>query len=240
MTINHDVYQRIIAAASNKSSVTYASLARVAGLDTEMQQDRNTLGEILGAISTYEHENSRPLLTVVVWFTGKSEPSNGFYNLAEKLGLYSKRHDKDSFFISELNKVYEFWGNELNHPKSRAVYLYPDDLPENSNYYEGCKKTVTVNTFERSSKARKECISHFGAICSVCSMDFEKTFGEIGLGFIHVHHKVELSTVKEEYKVNPIEDLIPVCPNCHAMLHQRKPPYTTEELANIISNRKNA
>jgi 5-methylcytosine-specific restriction protein A len=65
-----------------------------------------------------------------------------------------------------------------------------------------------------------------------------KIYGEIGNGFIHVHHVVELASVKDEYKVNPVDDLRPVCPNCHAMLHQKKPAYTIEELKSIIKNNK--
>jgi 5-methylcytosine-specific restriction enzyme A len=65
-------------------------------------------------------------------------------------------------------------------------------------------------------------------------MDFEKVYGEIGKGFIHVHHIVELSNIKSEYKVQPIEDLRPVCPNCHAMLHRKKPAYKIEELKEIL------
>ena len=59
-------------------------------------------------------------------------------------------------------------------------------------------------------------------------------YGKIGEGFIHVHHLLELSVIKKEYKVDPINDLRPVCPNCHAMLHRKKPAYSIEELRNVI------
>ena len=48
--------------------------------------------------------------------------------------------------------------------------------------------------------------------------------------FIHVNHLTQVSDKKQEYKVNPIADLRPVCPNCHAMLHKDNPPVTIEEL----------
>ena len=240
MTINLEIYQKLLDAAISKSYVTYGSLARIAGLDTEFQQDRNTLGDILGAISIFEHENNRPLLSVVAWFSRTPEPSKGFYNLAESLGIYSKKQDKDSFFITELNKVYDFGGNKENHPRPHTFNLFPNELPDDNTYLEGCKKTVTVNRFERNPSARKECIQHFGAKCSVCNINFEDVFGEIGKGYIHVHHKVELSSINKEYKVNPIKDLIPVCPNCHAMLHQKKPPFTIEELVTIFNRNKNS
>lgn len=61
-------------------------------------------------------------------------------------------------------------------------------------------------------------------------MNFEERYGEIGKGFIHVHHEVEISTIGEDYEIDPIDDLKPVCPNCHAMLHKRKPAYSIDEL----------
>ncbi len=36
----------------------------------------------------------------------------------------------------------------------------------------------------------------------------------MGEGFIHVHHLKPLSEVGYEYRVDPIRDLRPVCPNC--------------------------
>lgn len=64
-------------------------------------------------------------------------------------------------------------------------------------------------------------------------MNFEKKYGEIGSNFIHVHHDVEISTIGEEYEIDAINDLKPVCPNCHAMLHKRKPAYRIEELKEL-------
>jgi 5-methylcytosine-specific restriction protein A len=70
----------------------------------------------------------------------------------------------------------------------------------------------------------------------VCGFDFEKSYGEIGKGFIHVHHKVDIATIGKSYQVDPINDLIPVCPNCHAMLHTEKPAMDIETLRQIIQD----
>lgn len=85
--------------------------------------------------------------------------------------------------------------------------------------FEGAKKTIVVNRYERNSAARRQCIERHGCKCSVCGLDFEKMYGELGRGFIHVHHIVPISTIGQEYKLDPVKDLVPVCPNCHAMLH---------------------
>jgi len=67
--------------------------------------------------------------------------------------------------------------------------------------------------------ARQQCIEHYGSRCSVCDFDFEQVFGERGRGFIHVHHLKPLSEIQDEYEIDPIQDLRPICPNCHAMIH---------------------
>ena len=64
--------------------------------------------------------------------------------------------------------------------------------------------------------------------------DFEATYGEIGKGFIRVHHLVPISSIGKEYELNVERDLAPVCPNCHYMLHRKNPPYTIEELKEIL------
>jgi 5-methylcytosine-specific restriction protein A len=68
-------------------------------------------------------------------------------------------------------------------------------------------------------------------------MSFEELYGIIGKGFIHVHHKKPLAGTRAEYKVNPPKDLVPVCPNCHAMLHTTNPPLGIEELKGHMENK---
>lgn len=116
----------------------------------------------------------------------------------------------------------------------------PEELSynEQSTLQEGIKKTVVVNTYERNPIARQKCIEHWKPICSVCSFDFEKIYGDIGKGFIHVHHLVPLSHIGRTYQINPIEDLRPVCPNCHAMLHKKTPPFSIEELQTLLKKKE--
>lgn len=109
--------------------------------------------------------------------------------------------------------------------------LLPQEL-ENIELYEGSKKLVAVNRYERNPKARQLCLLKYGYQCSVCEFDFEQFYGEIGKKFIEVHHIKPLSGINEEYRVNPFDDLRPVCPNCHAMLH--KANVSIEELRRII------
>lgn len=108
---------------------------------------------------------------------------------------------------------------------------FPDEVQGNpEQYVEGAVKQVLVNMYERSQEARNACIAHYGCKCTVCGFDFESAYGELGRGYIHVHHLQELSTIGAEYVVDYIAHLRPVCPNCHAMLHRTKPSMSIEEL----------
>lgn len=95
---------------------------------------------------------------------------------------------------------------------------------------EGALARVLSSRYERDRIARSRCIEHYGAECIVCGFSFERTYGDIGAGFIHVHHLVPLSETGGEYHVDPIRDLRPVCPNCHAMLHRGEVPVSIESL----------
>jgi predicted HNH restriction endonuclease len=112
--------------------------------------------------------------------------------------------------------------------------LLPGENPVADDLTEGASLRVSVNIFERSPEARRRCIAHYGCRCVVCGFDFAKVYGEFGEGFIHVHHLIPLSEIDEEYVVEPIRDLRPVCPNCHAMIHRKSPPLGIDELMEIL------
>jgi 5-methylcytosine-specific restriction protein A len=115
--------------------------------------------------------------------------------------------------------------------------LQLDDVPENEYYGddEGGQFETLVRRFERSRINRAACIQLHGVHCQICGIDFRTDYGEIGDGFIHVHHIVPLSEMGGSYRLNPKKDLIPVCPNCHSMLHRRKPAFTPNELKLMIT-----
>jgi len=116
-----------------------------------------------------------------------------------------------------------------------SIFTFPEELDATQEeIFEGAVHRILVNSYERNPVARRKCIEHYGAACQVCNVDFEKVYGEIGKGFIHVHHLKQISEIGEAYEVDPIQDLQPVCPNCHAMIHKRKPPYTIEEMKTLL------
>jgi len=110
----------------------------------------------------------------------------------------------------------------------------PEEIPADTSYPEGARRNILVNAYERNPQARAACIAHFGFQCSVCDLLLEERYGSIAAGFIHVHHKIPVASVGENYRVDPKKDLCPVCPNCHAVIHRRTPPLSVAEARKLI------
>lgn len=89
----------------------------------------------------------------------------------------------------------------------------PNEVAEPEKLIEGAVRQVTVNAYERNPVARARCIEAHGTACSVCMFDFGATYGGSAAGYIHIHHLRALASIGEQYEVNPVEDLRPVCPN---------------------------
>lgn len=114
--------------------------------------------------------------------------------------------------------------------------IYPEEAnPLKDAYWEGKRLKIYVSAQERDPAARAACIAHHGAKCAACGLEFHKRYGGIGIGFIHVHHRKPLGKSTRRRKVDPIKDLIPVCPNCHAMLHTSDPPLTVNRLRKMMN-----
>jgi 5-methylcytosine-specific restriction enzyme A len=112
----------------------------------------------------------------------------------------------------------------------------PEEIDENidKNLFEGAKTQIFVNSYERNRIARERCIKHYGTKCVICGFDFEERYGEVGRDVIHVHHLKPLHEIGETYRVDPLEDLRPVCPNCHVIIHRRNPPHSIDEVKDMI------
>lgn len=96
------------------------------------------------------------------------------------------------------------------------------------HYWEGAAVLITVNRYERDRAARAVCLRHHGYTCQACDADLTKTYGpELGRRAIHVHHIVPMAEQGGEgYHLDPINDLVPLCPNCHNVIHKTKPVMT--------------
>jgi len=113
-------------------------------------------------------------------------------------------------------------------------YISADEVDPAALYSDGAVIRVTVNAYERNPRARRYCIAFFGARCFVCGFDFGSTYGSIAAGHIHVHHLRPLADIGSQYEVNPVKDMRPICPNCHAVVHRRTPPYSMDEVRAML------
>lgn len=103
---------------------------------------------------------------------------------------------------------------------------------------EGAKLLVEVNRYERSPANRAACIDHYGHSCQCCGFDFAGAYGDVGAGYIEVHHRTPVSQIGTNYIVDPVKDLVPLCGNCHAMVHRMDPPLDVEALSRLVRSRQ--
>lgn len=125
---------------------------------------------------------------------------------------------------------------------SICVCFLPLEEQSNGNQLgneEGQELYLLSKRYERSKINREACIKAQGIRCKVCGLLFSEVYGKIGDGFIHVHHKQPLSMMSNSYQLDPANDLVPVCPNCHSMLHRKSPPYSIEELKKMLAKDNN-
>ena len=131
---------------------------------------------------------------------------------------------------AEVTEILEFMGL-----LSESEFRLPDEVPDQAaQLTEGAAQKVIVNAYERNRQARAACIKHYGPRCCVCDFSFQDVYGDMGRGYIHVHHVVSLASVGACYVVDPVRDLRPVCANCHAMLHTSEPALSVDELRRCL------
>ncbi len=103
---------------------------------------------------------------------------------------------------------------------------------------EGARIRVEVNRYERRPANRAACIVHYGTRCQACDFDFFDAYGKLGEDYIEVHHRTPVSEMGNGYFVNPVLDLVPLCSNCHSMVHRVDPTMRIEDLKAILVARR--
>lgn len=159
---------------------------------------------------------------------------DSFASATQKV-VYASRSAGDRDSVQENRKKRRL----IDFYRKFDLNTFPDEVDDAIGFPEGGKYQVTVNAYERNRDARTECIEQYGTRCVVCGLSFGEAYGEIADGYIHVHHLRPLSEIGAEYRVDPVKDLRPVCPNCHAVLHLRKPAFSIEEVMELLREQRN-
>jgi len=106
------LYRKLSQVAHRRGLVTYQDVARATRMPVGAPSGRQ-LWDVLGAISTAEHEQGRPMLSAVV-VGAHGQPGAGFFRLAGQLGRltdYSPRAERE-FWKAEVEAVYRAWQGE--------------------------------------------------------------------------------------------------------------------------------
>ncbi len=102
------VYYKLIRTAQKGKVVYYEDIARIMQLPARGDYMAREVGQMLGEISEWEHNQGRPMLSGVVIRKDKEIPGEGFFTLAKQLKIFKGRN-KQSLWQKELKDVYNAW-----------------------------------------------------------------------------------------------------------------------------------
>jgi 5-methylcytosine-specific restriction enzyme A len=156
-----------------------------------------------------------------------------FRNNAEGYGL-----DVPKLKFQKVSRESDRYIVEFLSPIDKKVIvedLESEEIEWDEQRTEGKVISYYGKRYERDPVNRKRAIEIHGLSCVVCGFNFEEVYGEMGKDFIEVHHIKPLSSLDEEIIIDPAKDLVPVCSNCHKMIHRRKDNILNiEELRSLI------
>lgn len=156
------------------------------------------------------------------------QKSEEFENIVENVDWFMDK--KSVGFSKQKTGLYTLVPDESLSLAGKGIL---DSFEKPACDLEGGKLKVFVTRYERNRKLRAKCLEEWGYNCQVCGMNFEQSYGNIGKDFIHVHHLNPISC-SGTVSTDPKSDLIPVCPNCHSMLHRGNPLFSINELKEIM------
>ena len=173
--------------------------------------------------------------------------SDGFHKVSESGEAFLREHIDAVKYLFENDFEYEDVAQgamkiENASAKKQKLIVYD----ENIVITEGRKRTKSATIYVRSKKLREKAIEKFSSrgviICQVCDFDFQKVYGELGKGYIEIHHlKPIFKYEKDDFSKflnEALKSLSPLCSNCHRMVHRnRKTIIRPSELREIV--RKN-
>ena len=138
------------------------------------------------------------------------------------LKIYSSFLESKAF-KGLFKKKINIEGTEEREPKIASSTSSILQKHKERTMTEGERKHVEFETAHRNPALRQACIDKYGYQCQCCGMNFTDLYGEeLGAQFIEVHHMKMLSTYDENRPDDYVENLVPLCSNCHSMIHHGK------------------
>lgn len=213
--------------AVGRKTIQYGELANLCGVSAR------SVGRDVGEISKLCHSLGLPPISgmVVNKDTGYADP-DGFGGLCAEMGEYKEyRKDfgklidqclTDIHSCKKWNVLADYLGLEIEGLPFDSEKEDPIASNKQDEEIEGERIQITATAYERNPENRVKCLRRWGTTCQICGFDAAKIYGEEFVGCIHVHHIQPLSEVGEAHGIDPEKDLIPVCPNCHMILHSKK------------------
>src|SRR5699024_3020730 len=169
------------------------------------------------------------VLGIISGNTNGRNSANILYYLGMKAvyrGIFQGKELNDGIQILEAN------GEHYNDAVRLLKLMDTEDLKnvikfdieaeqvEEGGGVEGRSKYYYGKRYERNPENRRLAIKKHGVNCYACGFNFEEVYGERGKDFIEIHHIKPLSTLEKEVEIDPGTDLIPLCANCHRMVHR--------------------
>lgn len=161
----------------------------------------------------------------------------------EASGFLNELHNIDEDLVLRITQTYSSL-----HTEFETLYTVLLDslcillslIVENENWIdadgnvlgaeEGDPSSQVSIRYERNRYNRAICLKFYGFVCRGCGLIMEERYGPIAANIIHVHHLIPVSKMGSTYRLDPIRDLIPLCPNCHNVVHREDPPITIDQL----------
>ncbi|UZX45223.1 HNH endonuclease (plasmid) [Agrobacterium sp. 13-2099-1-2] len=143
--------------------------------------------------------------------------------------------------VEEDMRQIELWTSRVAAAVLALLPLEVEDegleaSPEVIGLPEGAKVRVETNRYERDRRNRAAALAIHGYSCKACKLDMSERYGAAASGLIEVHHVTPVSQLGEDYIIDPRTDLVPLCPNCHSVSHRRTPPYSVDDLREMLAS----
>jgi len=175
----------------------------------------------------------------------KQESLNKFSSTFSSTMFITRKTVLEKNFNVDKSKIetieFEIYFKTLDRPYPEEIFfeilfsfillIFPYQI---EGELEGESKSELSTKYERNRLNRSICLAYYGYDCKVCGIDMQKTYGDVAAKFIHVHHIKPVSELNNTI-VDPIKDLVPLCPNCHSIAHLKNPPYLIDEIKLMLS-----